>query len=156
MLDWVACYLAAIVVVMIPFVNNFLNLPVVMLVFILIRDFLFGGRGIGKNFMGLRVVDERSMGPPSLVQSILRNIVLLAPFAVLQIVASLLKFIPINSISEVVMQLINILGTVYCAIVLPLESYRAYSRPDSLRKGDEIAGTTIVESAMDFSNPFAR
>jgi uncharacterized RDD family membrane protein YckC len=156
MLDYAASYLAAIVVVMIPFVRDFVSLPIVMLLVILSRDFLFGGRGIGKNFMGLRVVDAHTGGAPTLLQSFKRNIILLAPFVVLQIIGNLLKFVPMYSISEVVMSFINIVGMVYCAVVLPLESYRAYNRLDSLRKGDEIAGTTIVEAPMDFSNPFAR
>lgn len=156
MFDTVACWLVAIITVMVPFVKDFVTLNIMMALLLLTRDFLFGGRGIGKNFMGLRVVDARTGGAPSLFQCFLRNIILLAPFLVLQIVGTLLKFVPSNSVSETVMTLINIIGTVYCIIVLPLESYRAYSRPDSLRKGDELAHTTIVEAPMDFSNPFAR
>jgi uncharacterized RDD family membrane protein YckC len=80
----------------------------------------------------------------------------MAPFVVLQTVPLLLKFSPFTWFNEAVMSLINIVGMIYVAIVLPLESYRAYSREDGLRIGDELAGTTIVDSTMDFSNPFNR
>lgn len=154
--DFAAAYLAGVVVAMIPFVNRFIPLQIVLVAVILCRDFLFGGRGIGKNLMGLRVVDAATGEAPTIMQSVLRNIVLTAPFVVLQTVPLLLKFSPFGWFNEAVMSLINIVGMIYVAIVLPLESYRAYSREDGLRYGDELAGTTIVDSTMDFSNPFGR
>ncbi len=154
--DFAAAYLAGVIVAMIPFVNRFIPLQIVLVVALLGRDYLFGGRGIGKNLMGLRVVDARTGEAPTILQSVLRNIVLMAPFVVLQTVPLLLKFSPFGWLNEAVMSLINIVGMVYVAIVLPLESYRAYSREDGLRIGDELAGTTIIESTMDFSSPFQR
>ena len=156
MFDVAAAYLAGVLVAMIPFVNNFMPLQIVVVVGFLCRDCLFGGRGIGKNLMGLRVVDARTGAAPTILQSVQRNIILVAPFVVLQTVPNLLKVIPIEWVNQVVMQIINIVGMLYVAIVLPLESYRAYSREDSLRIGDEIAGTTIIESQMDFSQPIQR
>ncbi|MFN8551254.1 MAG: RDD family protein [Candidatus Obscuribacterales bacterium] len=154
--DFAAAYLVGVIVAMIPFVNRFVPLQIVLVAVLLGRDFLFGGRGIGKNLMGLRVVDAQTGEPPTILQSVLRNIILMAPFVVLQTVPLLLKFSPFTWFNEAVMSLINIVGMIYVAIVLPLESYRAYSREDGLRIGDELAGTTIVDSTMDFSNPFNR
>lgn len=154
--DFAAAYMVGVIVAMIPFVNRVIPLQIVMVAVLLGRDFLFGGRGIGKNLMGLRVVDARTGESPTVLQSVLRNIILMAPFVVLQTVPLLLKFSPFTWINEAVMSLINIVGMIYVAIVLPLESYRAYSREDGLRIGDELAGTTIVDSTMDFSNPFNR
>ncbi|HEY9732673.1 MAG TPA: RDD family protein [Drouetiella sp.] len=154
--DFAAAYLIGVIVAMIPFVNRFIPLQIVLATVLLCRDFLFGGRGIGKNLMGLRVVDAATGEPPTIIQSVLRNIILMAPFVVLQTVPLLLKFSPFTWFNEAVMSLINIVGMIYVAIVLPLESYRAYSREDGLRIGDELAGTTIVDSTMDFSNPFNR
>ncbi len=154
--DFAAAYLVGVIIAMIPFVNRFIPLQIVLVAVLLSRDHLFGGRGFGKNLMGLRVVDAQSGDTPTIVQSILRNIVLMAPFVVLQTIPLLLKFSPFGWFNEAVMSLINIVGMLYVAIVLPLESYRAYSREDGLRFGDELAGTTIVDSTMDFSNPFNR
>lgn len=154
--DFAAAYLVGVIIAMIPFVNRFIPLQIVLVAVLLSRDHLFGGRGFGKNLMGLRVVDAHSGDTPTIVQSILRNIVLMAPFVVLQTIPLLLKFSPFGWFNEAVMSLINIVGMLYVAIVLPLESYRAYSREDGLRFGDELAGTTIVDSTMDFSNPFNR
>lgn len=154
--DFAAAYLVGVIVAMIPFVNRFIPLQIVLVAVLLSRDHLFGGRGFGKNLMGLRVVDANTGETPTIVQSILRNIVLMAPFVVLQTIPLLLKFSPFGWFNEAVMSLINIVGMLYVAIVLPLESYRAYSREDGLRFGDELAGTTIVDSTMDFSNPFNR
>ncbi|MBS1955679.1 MAG: RDD family protein [Cyanobacteria bacterium SZAS-4] len=154
--DFAAAYLVGVIIAMIPFVNRFIPLQIVLVAVLLSRDHLFGGRGFGKNLMGLRVVDANTGDTPTIVQSILRNIVLMAPFVVLQTIPLLLKFSPFGWFNEAVMSLINIVGMLYVAIVLPLESYRAYSREDGLRFGDELAGTTIVDSTMDFSNPFNR
>lgn len=154
--DFAAAYLVGVIVAMIPFVNRFIPLQIVLVAVLLSRDFLLGGRGIGKNLMGLRVVDSSTGEPPTIIQSVLRNVILMAPFVVLQTVPLLLKFSPFTWFNEAVMSLINIVGMIYVAIVLPLESYRAYSREDGLRIGDELAGTTIVDSTMDFSNPFNR
>ncbi|CAN5167322.1 hypothetical protein BH10CYA1_BH10CYA1_61550 [soil metagenome] len=154
--DFAAAYLVGVIVAMIPFVNRVIPLQMVLVAVLLGRDYLFGGRGIGKNLMGLRVVDARTGETPTIMQSVLRNIILMAPFVVLQTIPLLLRFSPFGWFNEAVMSLINIVGMLYVAIVLPLESYRAYSREDGLRIGDELAGTTIVESTMDFSNPFNR
>ncbi len=154
--DFAAAYLVGVIVAMIPFVNRVIPLQIVLVAVLLARDHLFGGRGFGKNLMGLRVVDAQTGETPTIMQSVLRNIILMAPFVVLQTIPLLLKFIPFVWLNEAVMSLINIVGMLYVAIVLPLESYRAYSREDGLRIGDELAGTTIVESTMDFSNPFNR
>jgi hypothetical protein len=50
------------------------------------------------------------------------------------------------------MQVVNIVGSIYMLTVLPMEAYRAFAREDSLRKGDELAGTTIIEAPTDFSH----
>jgi uncharacterized RDD family membrane protein YckC len=154
--DFAAAYLVGVIIAMIPFVNRVIPLQIVLVAVLLGRDYLFGGRGFGKNLMGLRVVDANTGEAPTLIQSALRNIVLMAPFVVLQTVPLLLRFSPFTWLNEAVMSLINIVGMIYVAIVLPLESYRAYSRDDGLRIGDELAGTVIVDSTMDFSNPFNR
>jgi uncharacterized RDD family membrane protein YckC len=151
-IDVFVAYLLSIVVSLVPFLGKFLPMQATMVLYLLSRDFFFEGRGVGKNVMGLRVVDVRSGLAPTLFQSFERNVIFLAPFIVLECVQLLLHFIPIPWLNDAVVNLITIVGMVYVAVVIPMEAYRAYSRADGLRIGDEIAGTTIVEAPMDFSN----
>lgn len=155
-IDFAAIYLIGAVVALIPLINMFLPLQLTMVLLLLTRDFFFDGRGIGKNLMGLQVVDASTGEPCSLMQSFQRNIIIVAPFVVGQVFDLVLRFVPIPWVNQAVVNLIQIVGMIYCVVVIPLEAYRAYSRQDGLRIGDEIAGTAIVESAMDFSNPVRR
>jgi len=155
-IDILACYLVAMVVGSIPYVNHFLQINTVWLGLLLCKDYFFGGRGVGKNLMGLQVVDVTTGLPASLLQSFMRNIILLAPLIVLQTASIVLVIIPLSFVNQWIMNLINIVGMVYVAIVLPLESYRAYRREDSLRLGDEIAGTALIDAPMDFSEALPR
>jgi len=120
------------------------------------RDFLFEGRGVGKNLMGLQVVDLGNGQPCNLLQSVERNIVLVAPYVVLTLFDSVLRFVPIPWVTEGVKGIINVVGMIYCAVVIPIEAYRVYNREDGLRIGDDIAGTGLVEAPMDFSRILPR
>lgn len=154
--DFIATYLFGIIAAMLPFIGKFLTFHAAMIIFWLIKDYLFGGRGIGKNFMGLRVVDMATGGPPTIMQSAIRNVILIAPFALLEILNVTLPLLHIDWINNLVMGILNIVGMLYVAIVLPIEAYRAYSRTDSMRKGDELAGTCIIQAPMDFSSIFPK
>jgi uncharacterized RDD family membrane protein YckC len=155
-IDFFACYLVGAAVALVPIVNTFLPLPTVMILVFLCRDFLFEGRGVGKNLMGIQVVDIGSGQPCGLLQSVQRNIVLVAPYVVLTLFDSVLRFVPIPWINETVRNIINLVGMVYCAVVIPIEGYRVYNRQDGLRIGDDIAGTALVEAPMDFSTLLPR
>ena len=150
-IDVLACYLIAILASVIPLVGRFLPIQTTLLLLLLCKDYYFKGRGIGKNVMGLKVVDARTGQPPSLAQSMVRNIILFAPMVMLQLSSLILSFIRAGQSNESIMNLVNMVGMIYIFSVLPLESYRAYSRRDGLRVGDRIAGTTIIEAPMDFS-----
>lgn len=156
MFDSLACYLIGMALTVIPFIKMFITLNGSWVVLMLVRDYFFEGRGVGKNMMGLQVVDAQTGAPCSLKQSVMRNIVILAPFAVLQLVTLLLTFIQISWLNEAIKNLMQVIGAAYVAIVLPMEAYRAYNRDDSLRFGDQFAGTTIVEATMDFTNPLSK
>jgi uncharacterized RDD family membrane protein YckC len=155
-IDFFCCYLVGAVVAMIPFINTFLPLPSVMIIVFLCRDAFFDGHGIGKNLMGLQVIDIRSGQPCNLLQSVQRNVVLVAPYVVLTLVDLVLRFVPLPWVNEYIRGAINALGMVYCLVVMPIEAHRAYTREDGLRIGDDIAGTAIIESPMDFSQPMPR
>lgn len=62
-IDFGAGFLLEIIVSPIPVLNMFIRGTLVIVLFLFLRDILFGGRGIGKNFMGLRVIDIRTERP---------------------------------------------------------------------------------------------
>ena len=154
--DFLACYILAMGVMLIPFINSFLSIQLVMCLFLLIRDYTFEGRGIGKNLMGLQVVNSENGAPCSLKQSVMRNLVLIAPYALTQLVSALLRIVPLAAVNAVITNIVWGLCAVYVIIVIPLEVYRAYNRPDGQRLGDQLAETEVVESSMDFSRPLPR
>lgn len=172
LIDFVCAYFIGVLIsvpmTFIPYMNQFFNAQIAMPVIVLFKDSLFNGRGFGKNLMGLQVVDARTGRPCSVLQSFKRNIILCAPYIILllvQVVMSLTQLVNLpfpwwqqahKMVHDSVAGLINIVGMIYVAVVLPMECYRVWRRPDSLRKGDEIAGTMVVDSAMDFSNPLPR
>jgi uncharacterized RDD family membrane protein YckC len=155
-IDFLVCYFAAVTIMVIPFVSRFLTVDLVLMILFLMRDFPFEGRGIGKNVMGLRVIDSATGRGPSLLQSSKRNVILIAPTLAFQMISLIMHVIPLGFLNHFVDQIITIVGTFYYIIVIPLEAYRAYSRVDGQRMGDELAGTELTESAMDFSKPLPR
>lgn len=172
LIDFVCAYfigvLLAVPMTFIPFLGQFFNTSFVMPLVLLFRDCFFRGRGFGKNLMGLQVVDARTGQPCTLVQSFKRNIILCAPYIVLllaNVISNILQLANLpfpwwqtahKMVHDSLIGLIQIVGMIYIAVVLPMECYRAWKRPDSLRKGDEFAGTMVVEAGMDFSNPLPR
>lgn len=150
--DLCVCYFVALLVTSIPVINyvtQLFSLDFLLLCFFLVRDFLFEGRGIGKNLMGLRVVDKMSGQAPTLSQSIIRNIVLVAPCLLYQLCLIILRFLPPTVVNQFVLTGAAGLCTLYVVIVLPMEGYRVYSRADGLRWGDELAGTIIVKAKTE-------
>ncbi len=156
LIDVFAAYIVGVVVSFIPFVNIFLNLTLTMVIFLVVRDFFFGGRGIGKNLMGLQVVDVMTGEPASFMQSIKRNVVIFGPTLILYLAVSITKVAPVPFVSDFVRSAIELAGTIYTAVVVPYEAYRTYARADGRRLGDLLAGTAVVESNMDFSEPIQR
>jgi len=150
-LDFIVCYVLGMVTTLLPFVNRLIGLETVMVFVFLSRDFFFAGRGFGKNLMGLKVIDAATCQPITLMQSALRNIVLIAPLVAFQIITTILKLAPIAWLDSAIIEIVKFICTAYIAVVLPLEGYRVLSHPKGLRKGDELAGTAIVEAPMDFS-----
>jgi uncharacterized RDD family membrane protein YckC len=165
----IVCWLQAFVAAIVPFVRNFLSLQLVMGAVFLSRDFFFEGRGFGKNLMGYQVVDAQTGVPASLFQSFLRNLILIAPLVAAGVIAQTPSGWQLGSESTYdgvqrvatahpvgwnigFMQVVNIIGSLYVLIVFPMEGYRAFVRDDSLRKGDELAGTIIIEAPTDFSH----
>lgn len=155
-IDVAAAYILGLLLSLIPFISQFLPAQAVMIVFLLVRDSLFDGRGVGKNLMGLRVIDAASGRSPTILQSVQRNIIFFAPYVVLYMMGIVLRFVPIPWLNQGILDLVNLVGMVYVAIVIPIEGWRVWHSEDGQRIGDEIAGTKLVESNMDFSNAMPR
>lgn len=156
MIDIAVGYVLGLAINIIPFINSYFNAQVVMILYLMCRDALFGGRGVGKNLMGLQVVDKRTRAPASMLQSIQRNIVLYGPALALYIFMPLLSLIPIDQVRSFLSSAMQAVGGVYSFIVIPYEAYRVYSRPDGTRWGDQFAGTVIILADMDFSSPHSK
>ncbi len=150
LIDLVTCYilsiLISVIVSLIPLLPNLLPQPMILVVIFMSRDYFFGGRGIGKNLMGLQVVDASSGKAVTLRQSFLRNVTLAAPLIVLGLAA----MVPAAILPPLITDIIDILAKIYSFVVLPLESYRAFTREDSLRLGDQLAHTKIVQTQTSF------
>ncbi len=151
-IDFGIGFLLSLMVMVTPFVNHFFSGTLVIVLFLIVRDYFFEGRGFGKNLMGFKVVDIFSGNQPSLKQALMRNIVYLGPLLLLQIFALILALIPAPTVTTVINKLLNALATLYVLVILPIESYRSYEREDSMRLGDEVAGTCLANSDMSFSN----
>lgn len=157
-------YCAGLMLACVPLVKDVLHPPITMILYLVIRDSLFQGRGIGKNLMGLQVVDLKSGAGADLITSIKRNIVIFGPALLVTLVLSILKLIPgalidqyipnaTSFLNQSVLGIINLIGSGYTLVVIPYEVYRTFTRDDGMRWGDQFAGTTIIEAPMDFSNP---
>lgn len=151
-IDAFVANLAGMATSFIPFVNQFLFFQLTMTLYLLVRDMFFDGRGLGKNLIGLQVVDVSTGAPCSLMQSVIRNGVILGPLLVYYIATAVVKLIPNQAVVDTAVQILNLLGTAYTFCVIPYEAYLCYSSADGRRLGDKIAGTALVESHMDFSH----
>lgn len=125
---------------------------VVALTIFLTRDFWFQGRGVGKNFLHLQVVDFRSGKPASLWQSIKRNLVLIGPYLLYQYVAQTLIYFHVQS-AQAFLDVLKTLCFAYAGIMLPVELFMLHSGR-GLRVADRLAGTIVVWRRRDFRKLF--
>lgn len=138
---------------LIPGIKRLLSQEVFIVIYFLLRDSFYQGRGIGKNLMGLRVVDAITGAKPTIAQSIKRNLIFVIPFLVKFIWELAVPFIPVADVSTMISRVIQILCTCYVILLIPFECYQAYSSKGGRRIGDRVAGTKVVESELDFSSP---
>lgn len=123
--------------------------------FLLIKDYLYQGRGIGKNLMGLQVVDIYTGLPPTILQSTKRNIGFYIPLILMWATQLVLRFLPLpGGIDSFLLQALNLISVIYVLAVVPGECWLAYNSQDSRRFGDRLANTGVVEGEMNFTRPF--
>lgn len=151
-IDFGAAFVISMFIMMIPLVNKVLTQQnFVLLILMCVRDYFYSGRGLGKNIMGLKVVDIFTGQAPGLKQVIVRNLVYLGPLLLMLALQPILSLIGNPQITVKVGELLNAMAGLYVLVILPLECYRCYQREDSMRLGDEIAGTCLLECETDFS-----
>ncbi|MBK9145818.1 MAG: RDD family protein [Candidatus Melainabacteria bacterium] len=142
---------------LVPGFSQVFSLSTIILIILLLRDSLYQGRGIGKNLMGLQVVDTVTGQPVSIVQGLKRNIVFFVPFIIQQLVQYTLTVLPLGAeINGLITTAVNIGCTIYIVLVFPFEGYLTFKTGDGRRFGDQLAGSVVVDSEMDFSNPLGR
>jgi uncharacterized RDD family membrane protein YckC len=110
----------------------------------LFRDSFFKGRGLGKGLLGLAVVDRQTKRPATIMQSLRRNLVFLAPYFVYQLSALI---IPANSSSPWAhnfLAALQIFAVTYCFVVMLIETVLML-RGNGLRLADRLSGTMVVK-----------
>ncbi len=169
-IDFGIGFFVSMFIMLLPVVNIFLTSQMIIMLYLIFRDYFFEGRGVGKNLMGIQVVDIYSGNSPSLRQVIERNAIYLGPLLICQVLALLVNLLlpllthilpvqaiaPLTTTVSAIGNIIVAIATLYLFVILPLESYRCYDREDSMRLGDEIAGTCLANSDMSFSNFLSR
>ncbi len=151
-IDFGVAYVIFLVLSCVPFLNRFLTLSLVIPVVMCLRDYLFGGRGFGKNAMGLRVVDLSTGESPSLMQVLTRNAIYLGPIIFEEFTFNVLHLLPFHDVLVWIKGALGLIVQLYVLVIVPIEIYRSLQREDSMRLGDALAGTCIVEADMNFSS----
>lgn len=95
------------------------------LMYLLLGDGLFDGRSIGKKLLKLKVVEAGNASPCTFKDSILRNSTLGLGF---------------------ILGAIPLIGWVFILVAAAVEFILTLGSSDGMRLGDEIAGTTVVET----------
>lgn len=157
--DFLACFWLSLGVVEI---FNFVfgrdimhSVPLLAVTFLiyLARDFFFEGRGVGKNFLGLQVLDIKTGRPASLKQSMIRNSLIIGPFLLYQL-AVLIDFLMPVSGGQFVLLAIKCTGFLWAIVLLPIEGYSMHTG-NGLRLADKLAGTAVVIQKSNFRNPLS-
>jgi|GEM_PF-685093 RDD family. len=123
--------------------------------FLLIKDYFYQGRGIGKNLMGLQVVDVYTGLPPTILQSTKRNVGFYLPLILMWAAQLILRILHLpGDLDAFLLRALELVSFIYVLAVVPAECWLAYNNQDSRRFGDRFAGTGVVEGEMNFTRPF--
>ncbi len=97
-------------------------------------------------FMGLEVVNYDTFEKPTLLQSIKRNIFLLVPVIIAELVQLALFILPKGVWGLWITTGLSIVGGIYVLVVIPLEIYSFFRNDEGRRLGDIFANTIVIES----------
>ena len=111
--------------------------------YILGRDMLAGGRSLGKQLQGIRVVTTSGM-PIAFMDSARRN----APFAIgsaLGLISATLQLVPcLGDFMACMLWPLMVLGGLVSLGVAIFEMIKISQDPEGIRMGDQMAGTRVV------------
>lgn len=130
----------------VPMATRYVSQVLFACILLLIRDYFNSGRGFGKMFMGMEVVDYDTYEKPTLMQSIKRNIFILLPVIVAELVQIMLFVLPKGVWGGWITTGLSILGGIYVFVVLPLEVWIYMKSEEGRRLGDLFANTIVIES----------
>ncbi|MCW5821829.1 MAG: RDD family protein [Cyanobacteria bacterium TGS_CYA1] len=130
----------------VPLLTRYVSQVLVACLLLLIRDYFNSGRGFGKMFMGLEVVDYDTLDKPSLMQSIKRNIFLFAPVIAAELVQIILFVLPKGAWGSWITIALSVIGGIYVFVILPLEFVVYNKSEEGRRLGDIFANTIVIES----------
>jgi uncharacterized RDD family membrane protein YckC len=98
--------------------------------YLLISDGLFEGRSIGKVLIGIRVVSTESKEPCTVKESIMRN-----------------AFLGVGLLPYKLPLIGSWIGWIFIVLVCSLEFLILLGSKEGMRLGDELAKTTVIETA---------
>lgn len=130
----------------VPLLTRYLSQVLIACLLLLIRDYFNSGRGFGKMFMGIEVVDYDTWESPSIMQSIKRNIFLFAPVIMAELVQIILFVLPKGAWGSWITLGLTVLGGIYVFVILPLEFVVYNKSEEGRRLGDLFANTIVIES----------
>lgn len=149
--DYLACYwlanllIGAIVLIFGASFWEVAPLQLVTMSIFLTRDFFFQGRGVGKYLLGLQTVDCQTGISASFSQSVRRNLVLLGPYLLYQVIAQFMICFP-EFHNQVFLDCLKAIGLAYALPMMVSENYLMY-RGSGRRIADRFAGTIVVRQA---------
>ncbi len=119
---------------------------------LLLRDSMFGGRGVAKQLLNLRTVDEDTHKPPSLRQSLIRNSILFGTCLVYQIATITIPESELFQRSFVV-NCIGFGSSCFVVVAFTVETI-LMSIPGGERIGDGLARTVTFRDASSCRSIF--
>jgi hypothetical protein len=112
--------------------------------YVLGRDVLAGGRSLGKQLQGIRVVTTGGGLPIALMDSVRRN-ALFAIGSALGLISATLQLVPcLGDIAACVLWPLTVLGGFVSLGVAIFEMIKISQDPDGIRMGDQMANTRVV------------
>jgi len=132
----------------VPFLGTFgvaglaLVMTIAGLCYVVGRDVLAGGRSLGKQMMGIRVVTAEG-GPIGMVESVKRN-ALFAPGPAMGVLLAFVMLLPGGGCIACLLWPLRAAAVLYSLGAVVWEIIQITQKPEGVRVGDEMAGTRVV------------
>ena len=123
-------------------------LYLLLMAFILLRDYIFKGNSIGKHLMKIRLVKTDGT-PLNFMSSVKRNCLFAVPtifILMITIISAVIKYIPvINVVASCLFFILYILMALAAIGFVIWEIVNIVNTPDGIRWGDKFGGTQVVK-----------